>query len=266
MPELPDVEMFRRLLTSTSLRRKIARVSGADRRLVAPVSPRTFAAKLAGQRFVSARRHGKYLFARLDKGGWLALHFGMTGSLDYVRRRAEVPRFSRIKFEFTDGSRLVFADKRRLGHLRVIEDPGAFIASQKLGPDALARGLRVAAFRSAIAGRKCNVKSALMDQTAIAGVGNIYADEILYQARINPRRTAAALDDEEIARLFRQMRRVFKAAIARRAGSERFLERLPASYLLPHRVKGGRCPRCGKALRTMKVGGRTGYYCARCQS
>jgi len=266
MPELPDVELFRRRLSATSLRRRVVSVRGGDRRLVAPLAPKTFAGRLNGRRFVSARRHGKYLFVRLDKGGWLALHFGMTGDLRYVRRGVAPPAFARLLFEFADGSRLVFADKRRLGRLRIVADTDAFIAAQGLGPDALSGKADLRVFKAALKTRKCGVKSALMDQGAIAGVGNIYSDEILFQAGIKPKRSARTLKDKEIARVFRQMKRVLRTAIARHAGSEQLLERLPPSFLLRHRVKGGKCPRCRRPFRTLKLAGRTGYYCGHCQS
>lgn len=265
MPELPDVEVFRHVLAAHALRKRIAHVAVRDRRSVAPISPRKLETTLRGRRFVSTKRHGKHLLVRLDQGGWLTMHFGMTGQLVYVSGDKKPPRFARVVFEIGRGC-LVFADPRKLGRVGLADDANAFIAEHDLGPDAMAKGFNLAAFKAALKGRRTSIKAALMDQAAMAGIGNIYSDEILFQARINPRRATVRLNDRELARLFHQMKRVLATATARHAGSEDFFERLPRGYLLPHRRKGGECPRCGGAVRVLKMGGRTAYYCPRCQS
>jgi len=109
------------------------------------------------------------------------------------------------------------------------------------------------------------VKSALMDQSLMAGIGNIFADEILFQARVHPATKLDRLEKAEIERLYRAIKDVLETAIAHGAGSEQFLDRLPAGYILPQRKKGGRCPRCGAEIECLKIGGRTSYFCPRCQ-
>jgi formamidopyrimidine-DNA glycosylase len=265
MPELPDVEIFRRRLAAKGLKRAIRGVSVRDPRAVRPLSPRRFAEHIRGRKFVATRRHGKHLLARLDKGGWMTMHFGMTGSLEFVGPKGKPPRFVRLAFDFARGQ-IDFADPRRLGRAGLTGDVESFIAKERLGPDALAPSFNLTALKQAVAGRKTSIKAALMDQSAVAGIGNIYSDEILFQARIDPRRQAKKLSGAELSRILRQIKRVFKIAIARGAGSEHFFERLPRSFILPQRKKGGKCPSCGGPVRLFKSGGRSGYYCPRCQS
>ena len=117
-----------------------------------------------------------------------------------------------------------------------------------------------------MAGTKRSIKTALMDQRTIAGIGNIFSDEILFQARIDPSLPTDALSASERERLFLQMRKVLESAIDCGAGSEQFVERMPGGSLLPERKKGGRCPRCGSPLKIFKLGGRTAYCCPKCQN
>jgi formamidopyrimidine-DNA glycosylase len=152
-----------------------------------------------------------------------------------------------------------------LGRIGLADDADAFFRDEKLGPDALDPAFDLAAFEQAIDGRRRDVKSVLMNQALIAGVGNIYADEILFQARLHPHTPVTSLDERQRAELFAQLKKVLKKAIASGAGAEQSLERLPDDYLLSHRDKGGKCPRCGGPIATLKAAGRTSYYCPRCQ-
>jgi formamidopyrimidine-DNA glycosylase len=153
-----------------------------------------------------------------------------------------------------------------LGRVGLVEDAADFIADEKLGPDALDRRFDLNAFKSVVRDLKRDVKSVLMDQEIVAGIGNIYSDEILFQARINPAKRIDQLTPDQLKRLFLEMRKVLKTAIARGAGSEQFVERMPKRSLLPQRHKGGHCPRCRALLKVFKLGGRTAYCCPRCQS
>jgi formamidopyrimidine-DNA glycosylase len=265
MPELPEVELFKRHYDRTARGRTIGRVAVKDARLVKP-SPARLAARLAGARLGASRRHGKYLLVKLGKRGWLALHFGMNGALRHYAKEAEEPRFDRLRLDFADGHHLAYVNPRRIGRVELVADAGGFIAAEKLGPDALDPRLTPAAFARAVAGRRRDIKSVLMDQSLIAGIGNIYSDEILFQARLYPRARADQLDAATLRRLLATARRVLRTAIRRGAGSEQGLERLPRSFLLPERRKGGRCPRCGGPVAAARFGGRTAYYCPRCQA
>jgi formamidopyrimidine-DNA glycosylase len=152
-----------------------------------------------------------------------------------------------------------------LGRVGLADDADVFVQAEELGPDALDPAFDLAAFAEATRGRRRDVKSVLMDQTLVAGIGNIYADEILFQAGLHPKTPVSALSEGQRRTLFERIRSVLEMAIACGAGAEQFLERLPDDYLLPQREKGGRCPRCGGAIATLKSGGRTSYFCPRCQ-
>ncbi|HZT18040.1 MAG TPA: DNA-formamidopyrimidine glycosylase family protein [Dongiaceae bacterium] len=266
MPELPDVENYRFYLDRHAKRQTIRGVEVIDARVLRRLSGPAFRRRVVGARMGESRRHGKHLLVALDKGGWVTFHFGMTGALAAYGGQDERPAYARLSFDFGNGRSLAYTDPRKLGHMGFVEDADRFIAEEKLGPDALAKSLTLKRFRELIAGGRGHVKSLLMDQSRIAGIGNLYADEILFQARLHPELPVSRLTPDEVARLYRDMRRVLKIAVARGAGSEDFLDRLPASYLLRHRGKDERCPRCGGPIQALRMGGRTAYLCPRCQS
>jgi formamidopyrimidine-DNA glycosylase len=265
MPELPDVEGFKRVLASHALGKTINHVVVNDARILGKLAPRTLISRLDGAKLIEARRHGKHLMAHIDRGGWLTLHFGMSGALQFARTLKSEPPFTRVRLDFVDDGCLAYISKRMLGRVGLIEDAADFIAGEKLGPDALDRRFDFDAFRAAVLGSKRDVKAVLMDQRIIAGIGNIYSDEILFQARIDPAERMDKLAPGKLKQLFLEMRKVLKTAIARGAGSEQLIDRLPKGYLLPERKKGGHCPRCRSALKVFKLGGRTAYCCPRCQ-
>ena len=266
MPELPDVELYRRYLDEHALRQEIAAVVVNDARILGGLPADAFVARLTGNRFENSRRHGKHLLVRLRSDGWLTLHFGMTGSLVYFGEGSDDPPYDRVRFDFEGDRHLAYVNRRMLGRVGLANDADEFIRAEELGPDALDPAFDLEAFNRAIEGRRRDVKSVLMDQTLIAGIGNIYADEILFQSCLHPKTAVTSLSSRQLDALFRQIKGVLATAIECGAGAEQFLERLPADYLLPHRDKGGKCPRCDAAIATLKGGGRTAYYCPRCQA
>lgn len=265
MPELPDVEGFKRVLANNALGKTIVRIFVSDTRILGEFSPRTFVLRLHDAKLVAARRHGKHLLAQIDPSGWLTLHFGMNGALAFVQDCDDEPPFTRVQFYFADDGCLAYTNKRMIGRVGLVEEAADFIADEKLGPDALEPGFDLESFTAAVAGRKRDVKSVLMDQQIIAGIGNIYSDEILFQAKINPAERIDKLAAKELERLYTDMRKVLATAIERGAGSEQFVERMPEGSLLPERHKGGHCPRCRSPLKVFKIGGRTAYCCPHCQ-
>lgn len=261
MPELPDVEVFKQYLEATALHKTIEKVSIHSPRIVRGLAPQELARRLEGRRLESARRHGKYLFARMDDGHWLVLHFGMTGFLKYFKKMDREPPHDRLLLEFANGYHLAYDCQRLLGEVSVTEDADGFVAERKLGPDALdSEVLDLEHFKQRLRNRRGMVKPALMNQEILAGVGNVYSDEILFQARIHPRTKLDRLSEETLAGLYENMHAVLQTAIDRRAIPQHF----PSSYLTPRR-EGGACPRCGHELQRMKVSGRTAAYCPRCQ-
>ncbi len=265
MPELPDVELFRRLVLDRCRDRLIDRVTISDRGILEGIAADAFERRLAGEPIRSSARHGKHLFAVLGDAGALAMHFGTNGSLQLVERAVAEPAYTRLQLHFADGERLAYVNPRRLGRISLCDSAAAYVAAAGLGPDALDPGLDLAAFTAILGRRRRDIKAVLMDQQLIAGIGNIYSDEILFQAGLPPAAAAADLSDAGIARLYRAMRDTLETAIRCGAGAEQAAGPLPKDFLLPHRHKGGSCPRCGTALAVLKRGGRTGYYCPRCQ-
>ncbi len=257
MPELPEVETYARYFARHALNQRIARVDVRDERILTDIRKETFARKLKGRAFTSVRRHGKHLFA--DAGAvWLHLHFGMTGDLAFYRDAGEEPRFAKIVFAFDGGAHLAFEDMRLFGLAELVESPDAFIRERGLGPDPLDPSFTFARFGEILARRRGAIKSLLMSQEIIAGLGNLYVDEILYQSSIHPRRPVDRIREPETRAMFTNMRRILRGAIARQ---ERGAE-LPHRYLFNHRETGERCRVCGGTIRRTVVFGRTTYFCS----
>jgi formamidopyrimidine-DNA glycosylase len=218
---------------------------------------------LEGRSFEETGRHGKWMFVWLSGDGHqaLGLHFGMTGGLKYFRDTADEPAYDRVRFDFANGYHLAYISMRKLGAVRLIDDVDGFIERKDLGPDALAEELDFDGFRRLLQDRRRMIKALFLDQHVLAGLGNVYADEILYQASIHPRTRAHELNDKDLRALFEEMHEVLETAIARQAQPGDF----PESYLTVHRHEDGICPRCGAELERVKVSSRTAYACPNCQ-
>lgn len=255
MPELPDVEVYKQYLDSTSLHHRIRSIDVSARRMLQGVSSRALDAALTGHELVETRRHGKHLFVRISGDGWLRLHFGMTGALQYFKREAATPSHTRLRLDFTNGYHLAFIDVRMFGAIGLVDDVDEFVAGEQLGPDALA--LDAAGFRDALAGHRGPIKSTLMNQHVLAGLGNIYTDEVLFAAHVDPRARTEGLRDATVRELHHATHEVLEQAIDARVDVDRF----PRSFLLRHRRTDETCPRCGRPLRHARIGGRTTYYC-----
>jgi formamidopyrimidine-DNA glycosylase len=271
MPELPEVETARRAAAAVAVGRRITGVTVLDDPLVfegdTPVRIRR---ALLGRRVRAVRRHGKHLWFEFDRRPWLCAHFGMAGGLSTSRRRTVrlmsghgrrasgwPPRFTRLLLELDDGGALAIADGRRLGRIRLRRDPSAEPPIAGLGFDAL-RGLPGAEqFRALARGRGAPIKALLLDQSFAAGVGNWIADEVLFQARIAPRRPARSLSDAELDRLRDRLRAVVRTAVRVGADSKRF----PRRWLFHRRWRRWRrrpgVTVAGDAIRWETIGGRT---------
>jgi formamidopyrimidine-DNA glycosylase len=259
MPELPEVETFKRYLDRTSLHRRIIAVDVRDSYVLKRVSARELARRLKRRRFESSRRHGKHLFVRVGDQIWLRLHFGMTGSLEHLKHHQEAPNSARVIFRFVNNDRLAFDDQRKFGEIELIADVDEFLQARGIGADALEIGLLQ--FKAIVGKHRGAVKAILLNQRLIAGIGNLYADEILFRARMHPATEAGRLSDKDLSRLFRATGYVLEKAIALKTN----FNRLPKSWLLTRRGKHGQCPQCGRPLKSAIVGGRTSWFCAYCQ-
>jgi formamidopyrimidine-DNA glycosylase len=246
MPELPEVEVARRTLES-ALGRQIVGVDDSDTYVCRPHMPGEIAAGLTGHTLVSAHRRGKFMWLETEDGPALGLHLGMAGRI--IVDPEDHSRWDRFALEFADGGRLVLRDKRRLG--RAVLNPDF----AHVGPDAAEVGRDE--FRRLIGSGHTAVKARLLNQGAISGIGNLLADQILWQARISPMRSTSDLSIDDLDRLRREVRSAVRSAI-RKGGAHtgRFIEA---------RRRDGACPRDGHRLERGKVGGRTTYWCPACQ-
>lgn len=258
MPELPDVQVFKEYVDATSLHQRITglRLDAADLRET--VSARTLKKRLEGRELRSTRRHGKHLFLQIEGDAWLRLHFGMTGGLKYYKG-ATAPEHTKLRLDFPHDYHLAYIDVRKLGEIGFVDDPDAFVDEEGLGPDALA--LDAEGFRERLGGRRGTLKSTLMNQEVLAGLGNVYADEILFQADLHPQTATAALDDADLDDLHESMREVIEEAVRGRVEPGR----MPPSFLLPRRRDGEACPRCEGMIEKTEVVGRPTFFCSRHQ-
>jgi len=269
MPELPEVESARAVIERSALRRRIVDVDDTDAFVCRPHSAGELRDALVGHRLRAAHRRGKSIWCEVTGDApVLGIHLGMSGRIhvsrkgadddeggDYVgtgsaAARAVKPEWDRFTLVFADGGSLRLFDKRRLGRVRLDPDIDA------LGPDAAEVGL--AEFRELLARSRVPVKARLLDQHAIAGVGNLLADEALWQAAVDPRRPADALDHDEVTVLHRKLGVAVRHAI-KKGG-------VHTGEVIGHRRRGDHCPRCGAPMQRATVGGRTTWFCSKEQN
>lgn len=265
MPELPDLERFRTYLNATALHETVKRVRVPDTRVLENVSAPELDRSLRNREMETVDRHGKFLFVRCQdgkrRGGIdLALHFGMTGELAYYKDDESAPEHPRVVFDLASGYCLAYDCPRMLGRVRLVKDRDAFLRAHEVGPDAMEIG--EGAFREGLGRYRGGLKSFLMDQSRQAGIGNVYADEILFHARLSPKAKAMRLSRAEARRLYRSMRRVLSLASERKGRRERF----PRTWITPRRRRDDpQCPRGCGSVQVGRVNGRTTYWCPGCQ-
>jgi formamidopyrimidine-DNA glycosylase len=273
MPELPEVETVRARLGPRLTGRRFARVEIFDHRLTRPFEPHAVAAELEGETVASVERRGKYLVVRFDSGRCLLIHLRMTGSLLHARggTLADDPH-RRAVVRLDDGSDVAYRDVRRFGTWLVVEpeELEPYLAT-RLGGEPLERGFTARRLADGLEGRRAPIKAALLDQRTVAGMGNIYADEALWRARVHPRRPAGELTLEELARVTKGVKEALRAGISRQGATLR-------DYTTPdggrgrmqHEFKvygreGEPCDRCGTPIEKTRLAGRGTWYCPECQ-
>jgi formamidopyrimidine-DNA glycosylase len=272
MPELPEVETVRSSLEPRLVGRRFEQVEILDSRLTRSLDPAEVAAELTGERVAEVGRRGKYLVVRFESDLVLLIHLRMTGTLAHSRNGAAAGSHIRAVVRLDDGSDVTYRDVRRFGTWLVLhaEEVDAYLAA-RLGLEPLERGFSAAKLTERLAERRAPIKAALLDQRTLAGVGNIYADEALWRARIDPKRAAGQLDVRETRALHRGIRRALEAGIARQGATLRDY-RTPdgAAGAMQHEFKvygrgGEPCPRCGTPIEKTRVGGRGTWFCPGCQ-
>ncbi|MFA5090229.1 MAG: DNA-formamidopyrimidine glycosylase [Candidatus Omnitrophota bacterium] len=265
MPELPEVETIKRELEKTLPGRKIIKVSIHHPAVVRGITPDKFRKGLEGATFQRILRKAKVLILELSNGKSLVIHLKMTGQLVYPGDG----RKSRVSFLLSGGRVLDFNDQRLFAELRLLDDWRNLRFIQRLGPEPF--DLTLNEFKGMLAGKKSKIKSLLMDQSFISGIGNLYAAEILFRARINPWRAGSSLSDKEKTSLFRNIKATLKEAIAHKGSSIDQYVRLsggPGDYLRYHKVygrEGKPCFACGSIIQRSSLAGRGTYFCPLCQ-
>jgi formamidopyrimidine-DNA glycosylase len=273
VPELPEVETVRSRLEPALVGRRLRDVEILDERLTRPFDPSAVAAELTGERVAAVDRRGKYLVVRFESGRVLLIHLRMTGSL-LVARGEGLPEdpYRRAVVRLDDGSDVAYRDVRRFGTWLLLE-PGELdeYLAARLGGEPLAASFTAKKLGRLLSGRRAPLKAVLLDQRVLAGVGNIYADEALWYARLHPLRPGGGLTPDELGDLHRGVRRALRKGIARQGASLR-------DYSTPDGDRGsmqdefvvyGRagdpCLRCGTPIEKTRAGGRGTWFCPGCQ-
>lgn len=255
MPELPEVETWRRLAQQAAAGKTIIRARAArDEKIFDQNTPASVSRALKGQKVTGTSRKGKHCWLDLENGQDLYLHFGMTGSLEWLQPEEKDPSHGKLTLELSDGSRLVYRNMRRIGRIRLLADAAAVPPVSRLGPDPLEDGLPLQWLEEQLGRRKAPVKAVLLDQKVFAGVGNWIADEVLYQCGLDPRSRCDQLTPEDIRDLRRVLLRILKKAVAVEADAARF----PKNWLFHYRWgKKAKVDSTGNPIRFDQVGGRT---------
>jgi formamidopyrimidine-DNA glycosylase len=276
MPELPEVESLRRILHRSAVGRTIASARINEPRLRSRIS-KDFAAALGGRRIEDIARRAKYLVVRLSGDLTMLTHLGMSGSWTHRGDSFDSgdfnPRHDHVVLVLDDGTTLVYNDPRRFGLMKAVptEKLGALRELKGLGPEPLSREFNADYFASKARGKKVAIKNLLMDQRIVAGVGNIYASEILFVAKVRPTRRASRVTRAEIERIVKATPEILRAAIGSRGTtfrsyrdsrgqSGRFAERLKV-----YGREGKSCFVCSTPIRNVVVGQRASFYCPNCQ-
>ena len=275
MPEIPEVEAFA-YLARKCIDKKISSVDIGDKRVIKKINASTFKKDLIDQEFISVEREGKYLILSLKPSKRkLIMHFGLTGFLVVTKDSKEV-RFSQVTFHFKKNGNLHWCSVRKFGKLWLVDSRDEVKGIAELGADALSLSLQQFMQRAHENGSK-NIKAFLMDQSIIAGIGNEYSDEILFQSGIDPHHKVGELSDVALKKMYKQMHIIFKYAIQlrkkhvgdlskQRLFSEEDNSLFKKSYLQAHRHTDMRCPKNkNHLLKKVTIAGRSAYYCPKDQ-
>lgn len=256
MPELPDLQIYKEYIDSTSLDQRISSIEIRKERLIGNVEPDEFQKKLEDKKFKATERQGKHLFVETDDGIYLVMHFGMSGFPEYFKTAPEHENHHRVLFHFDNEFSLAYVSQRMLGKMEFASDIGDYLKENDLSKDALKMGKEEIITK--LKSKSGMIKSALMDQSKFSGIGNIYSDEILFHAGIHPKTKVNDLSENKMNDIYENMHYALGKAIEARVD----LGKMPDDFLLPHRGKeGDHCPKCGGTINAEKVSSRTSYFC-----
>ena len=269
MPELPEVETVKNELAPHILGRTFTGITLLWDGIVKASSIDEFRSRLAGQKITGLSRHGKYLVLDLNSDDWLVIHMKMSGSLLLSRDSSEPPKYTRAVFHLDDGMCIFFRDPRKFGRVWLVRDWKT--VTKNLGPEPLESEFTPQVLAQRLKNRKAPVKVLLCDQSVIAGIGNMYADEALFAAGIHPLRPGASLTPEEIEQLYKAIQQTLRAAIDNKGASIVNYYRPGGETGTAHfefKVAHGRgqnCPNCGSPIQRIAVRNRGTYFCPKCQ-
>ncbi|HEX73884.1 MAG TPA: bifunctional DNA-formamidopyrimidine glycosylase/DNA-(apurinic or apyrimidinic site) lyase [Dehalococcoidia bacterium] len=271
MPELPEVETIKNELLPYLVNRRITGVTLFWEGIVRQPSAAEFSSCLKGKRIIEVARRGKYLIFSLTSSEALVIHLKMTGSLLLRSASAEPDKFIRAILHLDNGSEIRFRDPRKFGVMWLVKDADTVVA--KLGPEPLEAGFTPQVLAERLRNRKAPIKALLFDQTFIAGIGNMYADEALFAARIHPLRSGGSLSPEEIESLYGAIQRVLWSAIGNKGASTDTYFRPDGTrgaahfeFQVAHRLGGKLCSNCGTPIERIVVRNRGTYFCPKCQA
>lgn len=253
MPELPEVNTFQRYFNESALQQKITQTTVFDDKIIRNKSGSEFERLTRGRTFVDSYRRGKYLFARMDNGHDVLLHFGMTGDLNYYEDEIDRTKYERFVFQFNNGFKLGFDCPRKFARILYLEDREAYINEIKLGPDVLE--LSGADFLELTKNKKGSIKGFLLNQKYLAGMGNLYADEVCFQTQVHPASVVSAIPGKKLKEIYEKMQEVIRYAVDRNA----YYKDYPEDWLWQWREEGATAPD-GSVIEHQKIGGRTSYY------
>lgn len=272
MPEMPEVETIRKSLYDNVVNKKIESVAVFLERLIKYPGPEKFTEELTGRTITDLRRTGKYLRFVLSDDIELVVHFRMTGQLIYSDSQLDV-KYARLIIFFTDGSKLVFADLRTLGALYAVKESelGVIKGLVEMGPEPLSAEFTLDYLANTAASRRVAIKSFLLNQAYVGGLGNIYADEALHLAGIHPQRPANDLSADEIKKLYDAVNKVIADGIA--DGGTTFRDYRDGNgkkgshqdKLLVYQRTGELCKTCQTSIERVVIGGRSSHFCPKCQ-
>ena len=272
MPELPEVETIREGLEKRVKGKRIEKVLIKNEKSIKLPSPAQFVSRIEGKVISEIKRRGKYLILKLDSKDNLVIHLKLTGRLLYSQK-GEKPDYTRIIFIFQDQTQLSFTDMRGFGNLWLVSDEELWMipSLESLGPEPLEKNFTVDKFKELLSGKRGKIKPLLMNQTFIAGIGNIYSQEALFLTGIHPKRSPSSLIDKEIEGLYNNLLSILQEAISSRGSSVDAYVDLNGkkgdyeSHLRVYGRAGKSCPRCGAVIERVKIAGRGTYLCPRCQ-
>ena len=269
MPELPEVETIKNELSPHVVGRIISGITLFWEGMLRQPSLAEFYSRISRREITGLSRRGKYLIFSLSSGDLLVIHLKMSGSLLVGKDSSEPPKYSRAIIRLDDGTSIFFSDPRKFGMMRLVKDDSSILG--RLGPEPLEASFTPQVLTQRLSKRKAPLKAALLDQSFVAGIGNMYADEALFLAKIHPLRPSNSLSQYEIKRLHSAIRQVLRSAITNGGASIMNYLRpdgTPGTAHFEFKVAHGRgknCPNCGTPLKRIAVRNRGTYFCPKCQ-